>query len=168
VINLNVLSSLGNNRDLAGMAVYGGGTNSRVFWTNAGQINVNSTSNNASATVSAGFIRGRSQADVVNTGTLTVSELSGNTELSGLEVFMQGGSTVPASATLTNSGTILVSSPTASFASGVEMRQVAANNSNNPHPEHSTITAEADSCGNADNITGTYTGRSRYHQSLEG
>ena len=44
----------------------------------------------------------------------------------------------------------------------------AADNSNNPHPEHSTITAEADSCGNADNITGTYTGRSRYHQSLEG
>ena len=44
----------------------------------------------------------------------------------------------------------------------------AANNSNNPHPEHSTITAEADSCGNADNITGTYTGCSRYHQSLEG
>ena len=44
----------------------------------------------------------------------------------------------------------------------------AADNSNNPHPEHSTITAEADCCGNADNITGTYTGRSRYHQSLEG
>ena len=132
VINLNVLSSLGNNRALAGMAVYGGGTNSRVFWTNAGQINVNSTSNNASATVSAGFIRGRSQADVVNTGTLTVSELSGNTELSGLEVFMQGGSTVPASATLTNSGTILVSSPTASFASGVEMGQVAANSGGLP------------------------------------
>ena len=132
VINLNVLSSLGNNRDLAGMAVYGGGTNSRVFWTNAGQINVNSTSNNASATVSAGFIRGRSQADVVNTGTLTVSELSGNTELSGLEVFMAGGSTVPASATLTNSGTILVSSPTASFATGVEMSQVAANSGGLP------------------------------------
>ena len=132
VINLNVLSSLGNNRSLAGMAVYGGGTNSRVFWTNAGQINVNSTSNNASATVSAGFIRGRSQADVVNTGTLTVSELSGNTELSGLEVYMQGGSTVPASATLTNSGTILVSSPTASFASGVEMGQVAANSGGLP------------------------------------
>ena len=132
VINLNVLSSLGNNRALAGMAVYGGGTNSRVFWTNAGQINVNSTSNNASAAVSAGFIRGRSQADVVNTGTLTVSELSGNTELSGLEVYMQGGSTVPASATLTNSGTILVSSPTASFASGVEMRQVAANSGGLP------------------------------------
>ena len=132
VINLNVLSSLGNNRALAGMAVYGGGTNSRVFWTNAGQINVNSTSNNAIAVVSAGFIRGRSQADVVNTGTLTVSELSGNTELSGLEVFMAGGSTVPASATLTNSGTILVSSPTASFASGVEMGQVAANSGGLP------------------------------------
>ena len=132
VINLNVLSSLGNNRALAGMAVYGGGTNSRVFWTNAGQINVNSTSNNANAKVSAGFIRGRSQADVVNTGTLTVSELSGNTELSGLEVYMQGGSTVPASATLTNSGTILVSSPTASFASGVEMGQVAANSGGLP------------------------------------
>ena len=43
----------------------------------------------------------------------------------------------------------------------------AADNSNNPHPEHSTIAAEADSCGNTDNITGTYTGRSRYHQSLE-
>ncbi len=132
VINLNVLSSLGNNRALAGMAVYGGGTNSRVFWTNAGQINVNSTSNNASAAVSAGFIRGRSQADVVNTGTLTVSELSGNTKLSGLRVYMEGGSTVPASATLTNSGTILVSSPTASFASGVEMRQVAANSGGLP------------------------------------
>lgn len=132
VINLNVLSSLGNKRALAGMAVYGGGTNSRVFWTNAGQINVNSTSNNASAAVSAGFIRGRSQADVVNTGTLTVSELSGNTELSGLRVYMEGGSTVPASATLTNSGTILVSSPTASFASGVEMRQVAANSGGLP------------------------------------
>ena len=132
VINLNVLSSLGNNRALAGMAVYGGGTNSRVFWTNAGQINVNSTSNNASATVSAGFIRGRSQADVVNTGTLTVSELSGNTRLSGLEVYMLGGSTVPASATLTNSGTILVSSPTASFASGVQMGQVAANSGGLP------------------------------------
>ena len=85
-----------------------------------------------SAAVSAGFIRGRSQADVVNTGTLTVSELSGNTELSGLEVYMAGGSTVPASATLTNSGTILVSSPTASFASGVEMRQVAANSGGLP------------------------------------
>ena len=132
VINLNVLSSLGYNRSLAGMAVYGGGTNSRVFWTNAGQINVNSTSNDASAAVSAGFIRGRSQADVVNTGTLTVSELSGNTESSGLRVYMQGGSTVPASATLTNSGTILVSSPTASFASGVEMRQVAANSGGLP------------------------------------
>ena len=94
VINLNVLSSLGNNRALAGMAVYGGGANSRVSWNNAGQINVNSTSNNANATVSAGFIRGRSQGDVVNTGTLTVSELSGNTELSGLEVYMTGGSTV--------------------------------------------------------------------------
>ena len=132
VINLNVLSSLGNNRALAGMAVYGGGTNSRVFWTNAGQINVNSTSNNAIAVVSAGFIRGRSQADVVNTGTLTVSELSGNTRLSGLEVYMLGGSTVPASATLTNSGTILVSSPTASFASGVQMGQVAANSGGLP------------------------------------
>ena len=132
VINLNVLSSLGNNRALAGMAVYGGGTNSRVFWTNAGQINVNSTSNNAIAVVSAGFIRGRSQADVVNTGTLTVSELSGNTGLSGLRVYMEGGSTVPASATLTNSGTILVSSPTASFASGVEMKQVAANSGGLP------------------------------------
>lgn len=133
VINLNVLSSLGNNRGLAGMAVYGGGANSRVFWNNAGQINVNSTSNNANnATASAGFIRGRSQADVVNTGTLTVSELSGNTALSGLRVYMAGGSTVPVSATLTNSGTILLSSPTASFASGVEMVQVAANSGGLP------------------------------------
>ena len=133
VINLNVLSSLGNNRGLAGMAVYGGGANSRVFWNNAGQINVNSTSNNANnTTASAGFIRGRSQADVVNTGTLTVSELSGNTALSGLRVYMAGGSTVPVSATLTNSGTILLSSPTASFASGVEMVQVAANSGGLP------------------------------------
>ena len=132
VINLNVLSSLGNNQALAGMAVYGGGANSRVSWNNAGQINVNSTSNNANAKVVAGVIRGLSQADVVNTGTLTVSELSGNTELSGLEVFMAGGSTVPASATLTNSGTILVSSPTASFATGVEMGQVAANSGGLP------------------------------------
>lgn len=132
VINLNVLSSLGNNRALAGMAVYGGGANSRVSWNNAGQINVNSTSNNANAKVVAGVIRGRSQADVVNTGTLTVSELSGNTKLGGLEVYMTGGSTVPVSATLTNSGTILVSSPTASFASGVEMGQVAANSGGLP------------------------------------
>ena len=132
VINLNVLSSLGNNQALAGMAVYGGGANSRVFWNNAGQINVNSTSNNANAKASAGFIRGRSQADVVNTGTLTVSELSGNTGLSGLGVYMDGGSTVPVSATLTNSGTILVSSPTASFATGVEMGQVAANSGGLP------------------------------------
>ena len=132
VINLNVLSSLGNNQALAGMAVYGGGANSRVSWNNAGQINVNSTSNNANAKVVAGVIRGRSQADVVNTGTLTVSELSGNTKLGGLEVYMTGGSTVPVSATLTNSGTILVSSPTASFASGVEMGQVAANSGGLP------------------------------------
>ena len=132
VINLNVLSSLGNNRALAGMAVYGGGANSRVSWNNAGQINVNSTSNNANAKVVAGVIRGLSQADVVNTGTLTVSELSGNTKLGGLEVYMLGGSTVPASATLTNSGTILVSSPTASFASGVQMGQVAANSGGLP------------------------------------
>ena len=132
VINLNVLSSLGNNRALAGMAVYGGGANSRVSWNNAGQINVNSTSNNANAKVSAGAIIGLSQADVVNTGTLTVSELSGNTKLGGLEVYMIGGSTVPVSATLTNSGTILVSSPTASFASGVQMRQVAANSGGLP------------------------------------
>ena len=132
VINLNVLSSLGKNQALAGMAVYGGGANSRVSWNNAGQINVNSTSNNASAAVSAGVIRGLSQADVVNTGTLTVSELSGNTKLTGLEVDMTGGSTVPVSATLTNSGTILVSSPTASFASGVFMKQVAANSGGLP------------------------------------
>ena len=132
VINLNVLSSLGNNRALAGMAVYGGGANSRVSWNNAGQINVNSTSNNANARVVAGVIRGLSQADVVNTGTLTVSELSGNTKLGGLQVYMIGGSTVPVSATLTNSGTILVSSPTAWFASGVEMGRVAANSGGLP------------------------------------
>ena len=103
-----MLSSLGNKRALAGMAVHGEGANSRVFWNNAGQINVNSTSNNANAKASAGLIRGRSQADVVNTGTLTVSELSGNTKLTGLEVYMMGGSTVPVSANLSNSGTILV------------------------------------------------------------
>ena len=132
VINLNVLSSLGNKQALAGMAVYGEGANSRVFWNNAGQINVNSTSNNANAKASAGLIRGRSQADVVNTGTLTVSELSGNTKVLGLQVYMYGGSTVPVSATLTNSGTILVSSPTASFASGVFMGQAAANSGGLP------------------------------------
>lgn len=132
VINLNVLSSLGNNRALAGMAVHGEGANSRVFWNNAGQINVNSTSNNANAKASAGFIRGRSQADVVNSGVLTVSELSGNTKLTGLQLSLVGGSTMPASANLSNSGTILVYSPTASFVSGVFMEQVAANSGGLP------------------------------------
>ena len=132
VINLNVLSSLGNNQALAGMAVYGEGANSRVFWNNAGQINVNSTSNNANAKASAGFIRGRSQADAVNSGVLTVSELSGNTKLTGLELSLVGGSTMPASANLSNSGTILVYSPTASFVSGVLMWQDAANSGGLP------------------------------------
>ena len=132
VINLNVLSSLGNKQALAGMAVYGGGANSRVFWNNAGQINVNSTSNNANAKASAGFIRGRSQADAVNSGVLTVSELSGNTKLTGLELSLVGGSTMPASANLSNSGTILVYSPTASFVSGVLMWQDAANSGGLP------------------------------------
>mgnify|MGYP000016319931 FL=1 len=132
VINLNVLSSLGNKQALAGMAVYGEGANSRVFWNNAGQINVNSTSNNANAKASAGFIRGRSQADAVNSGVLTVSELSGNTKLTGLELSLVGGSTMPASANLSNSGTILVYSPTASFVSGVLMWQDAANSGGLP------------------------------------
>ena len=114
------------------MAVHGEGANSRVFWNNAGQINVNSTSNNANAKASAGFIGGRSQADVVNSGVLTVSELSGNTKLTGLDLMLVGGSTMPASANLSNSGTILVYSPTASFVSGVFMGQVAANSGGLP------------------------------------
>lgn len=43
----------------------------------------------------------------------------------------------------------------------------AAYDSDEPHPEHSTVTAETNSGGNANDITGSYTGSGGYHQSLE-
>ena len=43
----------------------------------------------------------------------------------------------------------------------------AANDGDEPHPEHSTVAAEAYSGGNAYDITGSYTGSGGYHKSLE-
>ena len=133
IINLNVTSNLGNSRGLAGMSVFGGGTNSRVNWENHGQINVTSTSNNANnTTVAAGFVRGRTQTNAINTGTLSVTQSSGATPATGIGLYINGGSTTPVSASLTNSGQILISSTTTSYAAGVQLEQAAANGSGQP------------------------------------
>ncbi len=132
IINLNVTSNLGNSRGIAGMAVYGDGVNSRINWENHGQININSTSNNANADVFAGSILGRTQVIAINSGTLSVAQSSGTTEVYGLGVYIRGGSTVPVSASLTNSGQILISSTTTSYAMGVQLQQSGANGSGQP------------------------------------
>jgi hypothetical protein len=109
------------------MAVYAGGTNSSVTWENAGTINVNSTSNNSNSEVSAGYARARSQVNVANTGTLAVTQSSGLSAATGVAAYINGGSTVAALANVTNSGKILVSSPSTLYATGVSLAQAAAN-----------------------------------------
>ena len=127
VVTVNVTSNISNTRAIAGMAVYGGGTNSSVTWENAGTINVNSTSNNSNSEVSAGYARARSQVNVANTGTLAVTQSSGLSAATGVAAYINGGSTVAALANVTNSGKILVSSPSTLYATGVSLAQAAAN-----------------------------------------
>jgi outer membrane autotransporter protein len=131
-INLNVLTSSGSNRSLFGMALSAGGSDSRVFWTNDGQINVESAVDYQSgAYVGAGVARGITQVEVVNTGNVNVNQPSGTSSVIGILSSLRGGSTVPASAIVTNSGNIRVVSPNARLSMGLWLGQSAANLNNN-------------------------------------
>ena len=130
-INLNVLTSSGSNRSLFGMALSAGGSDSRAFWTNDGQINVESAVDYQSgAYVGAGAARGITQVEVVNTGNVNVNQPSGTSSVVGILGFLRGGSTIPASAIVTNSGNIRVVSPNAR-SMGLWLGQSAANLNNN-------------------------------------
>lgn len=132
VINLNVLTSSGSNRSLFGMALSAGGSDSRAFWTNDGQINVESAVDYQSgAYVGAGAARGITQVEVVNTGNVNVNQPSGTSSVVGILGFLRGGSTIPASAIVTNSGNIRVVSPNARFSYGLRLGQTVANLNNN-------------------------------------
>ena len=131
-INLNVLTSSGANRDLVGMALTTAGADSSAFWTNDGQINVESAADGQYVSyVIAGVARGRTQVEVVNTGNVNVNQPSGTSYVMGIESLLRGGSTVPASAIVTNSGNIRVVSPNARFSMGLRLAQNAANLNNN-------------------------------------
>lgn len=131
-INLNVLTSSGSNRSLFGMALSAQGSDSRTFWTNDGQINVESAVDYQSgAYVGAGAARGITQVEVVNTGNVNVNQPSGTSSVVGILGFLRGGSTIPASAIVTNSGNIRVVSPNARLSMGLWLGQSAANLNNN-------------------------------------
>ena len=131
-INLNVLTSSGSNRSLIGMALSTAGADSSALWVNDGQINVESAADYQSgAFVTAGAARGTTQVEVVNTGNVNVNQPSGTSSVTGILSSLRGGSTVPASAIVTNSGNIRVVSPNASFSMGLRLNQSAANLNNN-------------------------------------
>ena len=131
-INLNVLTSSGAKQSLIGMALSAQGSDSRAFWTNDGQINVESAVDDQSGSfVTAGAALGRTQVEVVNTGNVNVNQPSGTSSVTGILSFLRGGSTVPASAIVTNSGNIRVVSPNAIFSAGLRLGQNAANLNNN-------------------------------------
>ena len=52
--------------------------------------------------------------------------------------------------------------------SGLDESRSTANQGDQPHPEHTTHTAQADGGGHADDVTGTHAGCGRNHQSAEG
>ena len=131
-INLNVLTSSGSNRSLIGMALSAQGADSSALWVNDGQINVESAADYQSgAFVTAGAALGRTQVEIVNTGNVNVNQLSGTSSVTGILGFLRGGSTIPASAIVTNSGNIRVVSPNARFSMGLWLGQSAANLNNN-------------------------------------
>ena len=131
-INLNVLTSSGSNRSLIGMALSAQGADSSALWVNDGQINVESAADYQSgAFVTAGAALGRTQVEIVNTGNVNVNQLSGTSSVTGILGFLRGGSTIPASAIVTNSGNIRVVSPNARFSAGLRLGQSAANLNNN-------------------------------------
>ena len=131
-INLNVLTSSGSNRSLIGMALSAQGADSSALWVNDGQINVESAADYQSgAFVTAGAALGRTQVEIVNTGNVNVNQLSGTSSVTGILGFLRGGSTIPASAIVTNSGNIRVVSPNARFSKGLWLGQSAANLNNN-------------------------------------
>lgn len=134
-INLNILTSSGADRYLYGMALSAQGSDSRAFWTNDGQINVESAVDYhgayVGAYVGAGAVRGTTQVEVVNTGNVNVNQPSGTSPVVGILGLLRGGSTIPASAIVTNSGNIRVVSPNARFSKGLWLGQIAANLNNN-------------------------------------
>ena len=130
-INLNVLTSSGANRSVIGMALSTAGADSSALWVNDGQINVESAADYQSGSyVIAGAARGRTQVEVVNTGNVNVNQPSGTSSVIGILSSLRGGSTVPASAIVTNSGNIRVVSPNAR-SMGLWLGQSAANLNNN-------------------------------------
>lgn len=128
IINLNVISTPGVNKNLFGMALTALGADSSTHWINHGQINVNSSADYQSGSlVGAGVARGITQIEAVNTGDIRTTQLSGTSSISGLSVYLRGGSTVPSSAMVTNSGNIRVIGPNAQSAYGLIIEQTAEN-----------------------------------------